>query len=109
MSQRQKKAPSPLPLPGRAASLGPPTAGTASLATVRYQPPRSGRRKAVIRDQPGIVPGLCRTPRMDPRPVGLVPGRPRREDLREAVEVQDNRNVFQASPDQLPAIDIQSL
>jgi hypothetical protein len=46
---------------------------------------------------------------MDPRPVGLVPGRPRREDLREAVEVQDNRNVFQASPDQLPAIDIQSL
>jgi len=49
--------------------------------------------------------GVC--PSLEPPPISPARGPP--ADWGEFVQIHDDRDVFQASPDELPAIDIHSL
>jgi len=64
--------------------------------------PTSNRRFAS-----GRRPGWLRPRKAEPPPISPAHGPP--TDWGELVQAHDNRDVFQASPDELPAIDIHSL
>ncbi|MFM7033747.1 MAG: hypothetical protein ACKOYJ_00930, partial [Planctomycetia bacterium] len=69
-----------------------------NLRLLRTSCPRSG-------DDPEILTHLGEP--LEPPPVSPARGPP--TDWGEVVQIHDDRDVFQASPDELPAIDIHRL